>query len=58
MSSKELPNRKKRPTGKKISGKNGFSITEKRLFGIIRGLGYNLIDHWVGRFFTFVFDRF
>jgi hypothetical protein len=32
--------------------KNGFSIAGKRLFGIIRGLGYNTIENWVGSFFT------
>jgi hypothetical protein len=31
--------------------KNGFSIAGKRLFGIIRGLGYITIEDWVGRFF-------
>jgi hypothetical protein len=31
--------------------KNGFLIAGKRLFGIIRGLGYITKEDWVGRFF-------
>jgi hypothetical protein len=33
-------------------------LTEKRLFGIMRGLGYNIKEDWVRSFFTSVFDSF